>query len=80
MKMKICNGRFEATWDGRCWSLVELSLTATGKTKRDTTYHQSLDLVCKRILQILAGNCKDLEEVIDLLTVRAEELVKEINK
>lgn len=71
--MIIIAGRFETKWDGRCFHLVETRMTKTDKVVRDTTYHPDMEKVFKRVLNILSGDCKDLEELTDLMTMRMEE-------
>lgn len=84
VKTKIIkfNDRFSFHRDKYCWNVHE---NVPGKDKHgeakihvQTTYHPSLEVVAKFIIDKSCGDCHSLEEIISLLAPASKSLAKEL--
>lgn len=77
--------RYKVKRDQYCWNLIEMRDGVNPKTKEPTvsektTYHATLEKLCKYMLDIEAGKCSDIKEILELLNKKQTELAKLILK
>ena len=70
--IKFCNDKYRAARDLYGWTLFEAYDIAgkdgTAKIGWRQTYHANLLQVCNAMIDMAAGKCESLEQLIELLT------------
>jgi len=81
------DNKYSVKRDAHCWNLIERREGINPKTKQPTiteriTFHPTLEKLVRKLIDIEAGNCNNMEQIIELLQTKPSEIAKkiEVNK